>query len=95
MSACDCGREDWRRDAPEDSARWLRFICAACGAPGYKFFGESDASVRSFTDEGRERIAQRRADERARARDRRTREDDGYHVQRNGGPTCPGGLPQT
>lgn len=95
MSACDCGHEAWARRADEDSVRYLRFACSACGADGYKLFGEPDSAARPFNDAGRARIRQRRADEQFRARARREREDVGYFVQSYTGPRFPGGLPAT
>jgi hypothetical protein len=95
VSACDCGVERWERDAPEDSQRYLRFVCGACGAPGYKLFREPDAMVRAFSPEGQERIAARRGDEICNARMRRALEDDGYHRASTAGLVERGGLPVT
>lgn len=95
MSACDCGVERWERDAPEDSQRYLRFVCGACGAPGYKLFGEPDSEARAFSHEGQERIAARRGEELVVARMQRALEDEGYHRASTAGLVERGGLPVT
>jgi hypothetical protein len=76
-----CLRHAWERRADEDTGlERLRFRCSRCGVAGSKKLGQPDAAVTELGVFARKADVARRGEELARARDRREREDEGYHA---------------
>lgn len=76
IKRCD---HTFRRRADLDQATNCVFECAACGEFGWRRFNEPDAMIRSYSRTSVETHEARRLHEWERARDRREREDAGYH----------------